>query len=83
MCQEIHTAATAVMKLVQQSEFHEELKILKSRKLMKSSSKLLSLSPFLDTERTLRVGGRLRHANISSDSKHPILSFLSLILLQA
>ena len=40
---------------------------------MKSSSRFLSLSTFLDTEGVLRVRGRLRHANVSSDSKHPII----------
>ena len=71
--QNIDTVATTINKFVQQTEFHKELKILRNGKPMKSSSKLLSLSPFLDPEVVLRVGGRLRHANISSDSKHLII----------
>lgn len=36
-------------------------------------SRLLTLNPFLDVEGILRVGGRLKHANLELDQKHPIL----------
>ncbi|GIY25713.1 uncharacterized protein CDAR_263721 [Caerostris darwini] len=36
-------------------------------------SKILSLNSFLDNSGILRVGGRLRHANIAYGHKHPIL----------
>lgn len=38
-----------------------------------SSSRLASLSPFIDKEGLLRVGGRLNSSEFSNDKKHPII----------
>lgn len=46
---------------------------MKYEKRFKSTSRILSLNPFLDSDGLLRVGGRLRHANVSEDQKHPII----------
>lgn len=35
--------------------------------------KLLTLSPFIDKDGLLRVGGRLKHAALTYNQKHPIL----------
>ncbi|XP_035213254.1 uncharacterized protein LOC118187155 [Stegodyphus dumicola] len=37
------------------------------------SSRVIQLTPFLDEEGVIRVGGRLKNANIPENSKHPIL----------
>ncbi|XP_077262536.1 uncharacterized protein LOC143897601 [Temnothorax americanus] len=44
-----------------------------NNKPLNAKSPLLSLNPFVDHEGLLRVGGRLKNAPISFNSKHPIL----------
>ncbi|XP_055932937.1 uncharacterized protein LOC129962958 [Argiope bruennichi] len=57
----------ASLKLIQQTEFYQEIKCFKMNKLIPKSSKLLPLNIFLDKDGILRVGGRF--------SKHPILPY--------
>ncbi|XP_076383731.1 uncharacterized protein LOC143260976 [Megalopta genalis] len=40
---------------------------------MPKGSRILNLNPFLDQDKLLRVGGRLRHAPLSYCQKHPLL----------
>lgn len=77
------------MKAVQKEAFAEEMKILQSLEVrddvtnrdlarkrnssMKKTSSLYRLDPFLDEDGVLRVGGRIRHALVSYDLKHPII----------
>ncbi|KMQ83668.1 hypothetical protein RF55_19391, partial [Lasius niger] len=70
---ELSDAILVVVKLVQQAEFGDELQRLKAGKPLKASSKLSSLCPFLDSQGIMRVGGRLRNANVSPDTKHPVI----------
>ncbi|XP_045463791.1 uncharacterized protein LOC123673349 [Harmonia axyridis] len=58
-----------LLKLVQA----DDLKDSTSTKSFKFSSCLKSLNPFSDTNGILRVRGRMEHANVSPDTKHPIL----------
>lgn len=55
-----------------------------SRKVSVSSRQLARLAPFIDPEGLIRVGGRLRNAQVSERQKHPILlakgSYLSKLL---
>jgi len=58
---------------MQNQAFCSEISALRQNKNLKTSSKLLSLHPFIDGKDLLRVGGRLRHAPLSFAQKHPIL----------
>lgn len=60
------------MKYVQHKAFHSEIMSLKKGKVAKNSH-IIRLSPFLDTENILRVGGRLKNAQLSYRAKHQIL----------
>jgi len=40
---------------------------------MQANSQLAALAPFLDKTGIIRVGGRLKHANLPYDQKHPIV----------
>ena len=40
---------------------------------MKKSTRLAALSPFKDDDGLLRVGGRLEKADISFETKHPMI----------
>jgi len=60
------------LKIVQAARFPNEIKIL----LGKGStikSKIVNLSPFLDDQGLIRVGGRLQRSDVTFSRKHPIL----------
>lgn len=70
---EIDRALMACVKIVQTNNFSDEIRLLRKGKELSRRHSLVSLTPFLDKEGVLRVGGRLEHANIPFASKHPIL----------
>lgn len=70
---EIDNASLSLVKFVQNECFASELSLLKQGKPLSSKSKILSLNPFLDDERIIRVGGRLSHSKFDFNKKHPIL----------
>ncbi|XP_071580897.1 uncharacterized protein [Temnothorax nylanderi] len=71
--EDLDKAEMRIMKLVQLSSFESELRSLREKCPLDKKSRILSLSPFLDVDGLLRVGGRLRHADLSFAQKHPIL----------
>lgn len=71
--EELKHARNVIVKIIQKQEFPNEYKLLEKKLPLSSSSKILSLNPFLDDSGLIRVGGRLANAEISNDSKHPII----------
>ncbi|XP_028166130.1 uncharacterized protein LOC114356935, partial [Ostrinia furnacalis] len=71
--EELEKSLLTCIKLIQEREFSEEIDSIKEKKEVKSRSCLKSLNPYLDDHGILRVGGRLRHANLDEDTKHPII----------
>lgn len=87
--QELQLAEIEIIKLVQQESFSEEIKILSSleckygavnrevtkirKKMLSQSSSLYKLDPFIDKAGLLRVGGRIRHMDIDTQGKHPVI----------
>lgn len=61
------------IRIVQEELFPEELHALKQHKPLSSKSSLLPMSPFLDSDNIIRVGGRLENAPLPFQSKHPII----------
>ncbi|XP_059048841.1 uncharacterized protein LOC131844082 [Achroia grisella] len=51
----------------------DEIESLRNKNMVRKSSSLKSLNPYLDELQVLRVGGRLRYANINEESKYPII----------
>ena len=51
-------AATAIVRVIQRSSYSQEIKDLKTRGEVKSSSSIVSLNPALDDHGILRVKGR-------------------------
>lgn len=85
---ELSLSLTVCVLLCQREEFADDVHCLRANKPLKKRSKLRSLNPFLDEMAVLRVGGRLRHANIPEDAKHQIILpqnhiFSKLIIAQA
>ncbi|GFX01233.1 integrase catalytic domain-containing protein [Trichonephila clavipes] len=70
---ELINAMYILIKSVQIVGFNNEINALKGNQSLSCRSKILSLNPFLDCSNILRVGGRLRHANLAYGHKHPIL----------
>lgn len=68
---EINAAKTALVRLVQQEIFSEEIKSLKKTYQVSLKSLLKLLSPFIDKEGIIRVGGRLRYSLEDYATRHP------------
>jgi len=69
---EINEAETRIIKVVQKSCFSRELIELANGRPIKKSN-IAALNPFLDKNGLIRVGGRLRMAELTFSQKHPIL----------
>lgn len=70
---ELNRATNQLVMHVQRTEFYDEIISLKNQAKLNSKSRLLPLHPYIDSEDVLRVGGRIKHANLSEDMKHPMI----------
>lgn len=70
---ELDKSLLVLIKLVQHSVFKQELVDLKRKGMTSNTSKILNLSPFLDSECIIRVGGRLTNSELKYEQKHPII----------
>ena len=68
---EIQSATMTIIKIVQTREFTEDTTNITNRN-SRYKGRLRALNSFLD-ERNLRVGGKIAHASITPDAKHPII----------
>ncbi|XP_055910831.1 uncharacterized protein LOC129945199 [Eupeodes corollae] len=71
--EELFYAKIRIIKYVQSSLFYSDIHSLKTKNELSSKSRLLNLSPFIDSSGVLRVGGRLEHSNLTYSEKHPII----------
>ncbi|XP_055542651.1 uncharacterized protein LOC129728253 [Wyeomyia smithii] len=69
---ELEYAELSLCYLAQAEIFAQEISDLTAGEQVAKSSVLKWLNPFIDSDRILRVGGRLRHA-ASNDKRHPIV----------
>ena len=72
-CDELKSAEVFILKDTQATALQDDLHAIHSKGVVPESSKLSSLSPFLDSVGLLRVGGRLKNAPIPFISKHPCI----------
>ncbi|XP_076392692.1 uncharacterized protein LOC105661897 [Megachile rotundata] len=70
---ELNKARNSIISCIQSQHFNKELENLNSNKPLDKKSRVLCLNPFIDSTGLLRVGGRLKHANLDFNQKHPIL----------
>ncbi len=70
---DIKTSIHRLIKNIQGRLYREDIVHLKGNNTVKNNSKLKSLSPFIDNEGLLRVGGRLKKADIPYESQHQLL----------
>lgn len=69
---ELRNSEQILCQMAQREMFSEELHDLSTHKEVKSSSKILSLTPFIE-DNLIRVGGRLKHSSYSYNKRHPII----------
>ncbi|XP_037932511.1 uncharacterized protein LOC119667293 [Teleopsis dalmanni] len=66
-------AAEIVLVKQAQKCFSDDIRRLNLQKQLMKSNKLCSLNPFVDSAGVLRVGSRLRNADLSDNQKYPII----------
>ncbi|XP_076397965.1 uncharacterized protein LOC143266315, partial [Megachile rotundata] len=71
--EECAAAKTFWLAQIQQEIFSKEIQALKNAKPLSRESRLLALTPFLDKDGLLRMGGRLQNTSLSVAAKHPII----------
>lgn len=72
--EDFRQAELTTLRRAQSDSFPIEVEHLKAGNPVRSDSRLLKLSPEWDQEKELiRVGGRLRHSNLTPDTLHPIV----------
>lgn len=70
---ELQYTTIQLVKLIQAEHFHLDLSALRQSGSINSKSKLLTLSPYLDGDGLIRVGGRLKQSTLPNSHKHPIV----------
>ena len=71
---EINQSRAILLWQAQLELFPNEYNLISSSKSIPSTSNLIGLNPIFD-EGLIKVGGRIRHANIPKESKHQIILF--------
>ncbi len=71
--EELERAKKILIRQEQIKAFPSEFKDLKRGRPVHKQSKLVSLTPFLDEDDIIRVGGRIRKAPIPFVTRHPIV----------
>lgn len=69
--EELDQATCRIIRLLQKTAFPTEMQDLRATSPPSKSNRLISLSPFLDAEGIIRVGGRLAHSGLRYEQKHP------------
>lgn len=62
-----------VIKMVQGMSFSQEIRSLQNHNVPTRDDKLWKLCPFLDEQGILRIGGRLKHATLHPNVRHPVV----------
>ena len=70
---ELRDAEAICLRQAQADEFPAELDALRRKVALSRRSRLLPLSPYLDADGLIRVGGRLRHAKVEHESRHQVV----------
>lgn len=84
--EEIENAKYLWIQHEQNAFYKVEIEQIKAKKQIHNKSSLLALTPYLDQKEILRVHGRIQHAKLSLERKHPIIlspeSHLSTLIIQ-
>ncbi|XP_036346924.1 uncharacterized protein LOC118756260 [Rhagoletis pomonella] len=70
---ELQEGTFLLIRMIQKTHLRDKYKALEAREVVKTSSEIRSLNPFLDERGLLRVSGRLQNSDLEFSSKHPII----------
>ncbi|XP_029164173.1 uncharacterized protein LOC114935495 [Nylanderia fulva] len=70
---ELDAALLQWLRVVQALHFPDEIAAATAGRSGPPRSSLIKLNPFIDDQGVLRVGGRLKHALLPYDEKHPVI----------
>ncbi|XP_011691571.1 PREDICTED: uncharacterized protein LOC105452295 [Wasmannia auropunctata] len=70
---EINAAEIRILRILQSTQFLNEIKALTENKDLPNKSKIANLNPFIDENGLIRVGGRLQSSQLTFAQRHPIL----------
>ena len=70
---EIDQSLVVVLRLIQKEVFAKDYATLVLRSPLTSTSKIRQLTPFIDSEGLIRVGGRLENSGLPYSIIHPVL----------
>ena len=62
-----------IVNAIKTSDFSSVLSNCKNKAIRQKLVSIQKLSPFVDQNNILRVGGRLQHADLPYDTKHPLI----------
>ncbi|KAK0139045.1 hypothetical protein N1851_024400 [Merluccius polli] len=71
--EELLQAKRTVIHAVQEETYAQEYACIKKREALPKDSPLKALDPFIDANGLLRVGGRIREAELQPDEKFPLI----------
>ena len=72
-CEEMRTSEQVIIRHVQRQAFPDEVHMLQVKNQVKKSSTLYKLSPRLNDDGIMVVGGRLNHAPVALSTKCPVI----------
>lgn len=72
-CEELKNSTNFILRHAQIDMFPDEYHLLQSGKSLPKKNRLISLSPFTDSNGLIRVGGRLDNSPYDYNVKHPVL----------
>lgn len=70
---ELINSRTIWLRIIQTQHYGREIQCLQKKQRLSNKCTILSLTPFMDSDEILRVGGRLKHTKLPEDIKHPII----------
>ena len=70
---ELEDARLLWIRRVQAENYKNELEAIQQSRDLPKSNALTRFSPFSDSQGILRVGGRLKHAILAYDERHPVI----------
>ncbi|XP_023314646.1 uncharacterized protein LOC111693641 [Trichogramma pretiosum] len=70
---ELRWAKIACYKVIQREYYSTEISLMKQGKALPKRSNLRSLTPFIDREGIIRLGGRLQNSPLSFGERHPVI----------
>lgn len=71
--EELDDSFKLLCRIAQNQSFPTEYNLLVKQKSLSTKCKILSLSPFMDADQLIRVGGRIDASYCTYEKKHPIL----------